>query len=208
MQIKVKICGITNFDDAQYSAEEGAAALGFIFYDKSPRYIDPEKAGRIISSLPGDVLTVGVFVNSSHRVIEETIAGTGIKAVQMSGDETPDECLGFSVPVIKAFRPKTMHELAQIAKYKISAALLDGSHNGQYGGTGVQVDPEIAKEAVNFYPVILAGGLGPDNIRETVLAVRPRAIDVNSSLEKTPGKKDFKKISLLFRKLRELQIEL
>ncbi len=208
MHIRVKICGITNFDDAQYSAEEGAAALGFIFYDRSPRSIKPGAAGRIIASLPRDVLSVGVFVNSSRRFIEETISQTGIGAVQLSGDESPEECLGFALPVIKAFRIRTKAELAQISRYQISAALLDGYHEGHYGGTGIRVNPEIAREATTLLPIILAGGLGPENIRETVMAVRPQTIDVNSSLEQSPGKKDFQKISLLFRKLRELQCEL
>jgi phosphoribosylanthranilate isomerase len=207
MRTKVKICGITNFDDAQYAAEEGAGALGFIFYDRSPRFIKPEQARRIIELISDSVLAVGVFVNCKRSIIEETVALTNIQTIQLSGDESPEDCLGFDRPVIKGVRIRSDDDLVRLRDYKITAVLLDGHKDGSYGGTGTRVDPALAKAAAAYFPIILAGGLTPDNIKESIMSICPFAIDLNSGLEKSPGKKDFQKISLLFCKLRELQIE-
>ncbi len=205
---KVKICGITRMEDAQYATEEGADALGFIFYPDSPRYITPAAAGRIIRSLPAHVMTVGVFVNTPRKQISNIVSETDLQAIQLSGDESPSDCLGFDIPVIKAFRFQTMSDLDLAGDYSVSGILLDGHRAGAYGGTGMAVDKSIGRAAARRYPLILAGGLTPGNIVESVREIDPIAVDVNSGVEKAPGRKDFQKISLLFRNLRKLNLEI
>ncbi|MBI3195814.1 MAG: phosphoribosylanthranilate isomerase [Ignavibacteriae bacterium] len=198
MNSLVKICGITNFADALFCATAGANYLGFIFYEKSPRYIHPSKAREIIRNLPSSALPVGVFVNEKRETIERTIRETNIKIIQLSGDESPDDCSDFSVEVWKAFRLTKHDEVNQSKEYKISAALLDGSNNGMYGGTGTHADYSIAQELKKIHRLVFAGGLNPENICEAIHAVQPFAVDVNSGVELVPRKKDHHKIKLLF----------
>ncbi len=205
MKSLVKICGITNFADALFCASAGANYLGFIFYEKSPRYIQPSKAREIIRNLPPSVKPVGVFVNEKRETIERTIRETTIKLIQLSGDESPDDCSEFSVEVWKAFRLTTHDEVHQSKEYRISAALLDGSKNGMYGGTGTTANYSVALELKEIHKLILAGGLNPDNICEAIHAVQPFAVDVNSGVELVPGKKDHQKIKLLFDKILNLK---
>ncbi|HLX11857.1 MAG TPA: phosphoribosylanthranilate isomerase [Bacteroidota bacterium] len=203
MNTRVKICGITNAEDAQICSEAGADALGFIFYSKSPRFITLEAARMIIASLPPFITPVGVFVNENRDTINRTIAETRIGAIQLSGDERPEDCLGFSVPVIKAFRLTTGGDVTGLADYPIAAALLDGAKDDKYGGTGERADVALASRLAKRYRLILAGGLDPSNIVEAIRIVQPYAVDVNSGVELSPGKKDYAKISLLFERLRK-----
>lgn len=201
MKPRVKICGITNLQDALYCAKAGADALGFIFYKKSPRYITPEEAAIVIKQLPKFITPIGVFVNETRKNIESIISKTGIRVIQLSGDEIPANCTGFSTKAWKGFRFRTLSEIESIKTYSVSAVMLDGANNAQYGGSGVLADFSIAIAMKQFHPVILAGGLNPENILGAIEAVQPYAVDVNSGVESSPGKKDQAKISLLFEKL-------
>lgn len=204
MNVKVKICGITNREDALRCIDAGANALGFIFYKKSPRYIEPSAASAIIGQLPSYVAPVGVFVNEKRSFIEKTITETNIRIIQFSGDEMPEDCTGYSIKVWKAFRFASMNEVDSAKRYSISAALIEGAGNNLYGGTGTLADFSIASAVKQFHPVVLAGGLDPENVLSAIRQVQPYAIDVNSGIERSPGKKDGKKIVSLFNQLQKV----
>jgi phosphoribosylanthranilate isomerase len=190
--VKVKICGITNPEDASLAVELGVDALGFIFAP-SPRQVSPENAQRILDSLPPFVQKVGVFVDRDLRSIRDIKAFCGLDAIQLHGDESPDFCREFMPDTIKAFRLKNASSLIPIRLYqgKVRALLLDTYQEGKKGGTGKAFEWSLAFKAREFgIPVILSGGLGPSNIARAILTVRPYAIDVNSSIEARPGRKD------------------
>jgi len=192
--VKIKVCGITNEDDALQAVAAGADALGFVFYDLSPRCISYETAERIIRKLPPFVVTVGVFVNNPIRSINLAVERCGIQVVQLHGDETPDFCSGIRHQVIKAFRVRDIASLENIRSYPVSAFLLDAYVPGAYGGTGLTFNWETAKIAKQYGPIILAGGLNSNNVRKAVETVEPYAIDVSSGVEASPGKKDHAKV--------------
>lgn len=191
--VKVKICGITRLEDALAAVRFGADGLGFVFYERSPRFISPEKAGEIVRHLPPMVAAVGVFVNESRSRIDETIKKAGLDVVQLHGDETPEMC-GLWPRVIKAFRVRDLTDLDLLNEYKVSAYLLDTYDRNSPGGTGRTFNWDIAAEAVKLGRVILAGGLTPDNIAKAVELVRPYAVDVSTGVEKEKGVKDPDKI--------------
>jgi phosphoribosylanthranilate isomerase len=197
----VKICGITNLDDALCAVDAGANALGFIFYPKSPRFVAPETALEIIRKLPPFVTKVGVFAAERRQEISRVVTLTGITALQLSGNELPADCTGYDLPVIKAFRFRPGENVAAASRYKVSAYLIDGFKHGLYGGSGVLPDIDAALELKTHGRVILAGGLNPGNIAELVNQVHPYAVDVNSGVESEPGKKDPAKILALFNNL-------
>lgn len=205
--MKVKICGITNVDDAVCATELGADALGFIFVKLSPRYIAPLAAQKIIQKLPPFVIPVGVFVDTAYDVILDVIEQTGIGCIQLHGNESPKQLAKFPVPVYKSFRVDKNFDPEILRRYKGAAYLLDTSIDGALGGTGTTFDWNIALAAKSYGRIILAGGLNPENITEAVKKVRPYAVDINSGVESTPGKKDKHKLQVLFDKLRELQSE-
>jgi phosphoribosylanthranilate isomerase len=197
MQIKVKICGITNPDDAIAAVDCGADALGFVFFAGSPRYISHEKVREIIKKLPSFTTTVGVFVNEKIEEIEKIIALTGIDVIQLHGNEPPEMC-NISRRIIKAIRVKSLESLDPLRNYKdtVSAFLLDTFTPDIFGGTGQIFNWDIALEAKQFGRIILAGGLTPDNIAEAVRHVRPYGVDVSSGVELEKGEKDHKKMKL------------
>jgi len=200
----VKICGITNLADALFCAAAGADALGFIFYKKSPRYIEPSEAGRIISHLSAvsfalshtssSITPIGVFVNEDREAINRIVSGTKVKIIQLSGDESPADCSGYDVGVWKAFRIRNEF----IRQFPIAAALLDGADKLSYGGSGIPADYTLATEIKKHHRLILAGGLNPGNILDAIHAVQPFGVDLNSGIEIAPGKKDHKKVTQLF----------
>lgn len=191
--IRVKICGITNLEDALAAVDYGADALGFVFFEKSPRCITPEEAKEIISYLPPLVITIGVFVNEDTKRIKEIINFTGVNILQLHGDEPPDSC-NISHRVIKAFRLRDFTDLKPLEKYRCSAFLLDTYSPESFGGTGQIFNWDIAVEAKRFGRIVLSGGLNPDNIEKAVMYVRPYAVDVSSGVEEDKGKKDLKKM--------------
>jgi len=192
--IKVKICGITNKEDALYAAGCGANALGFIFYEKSPRYIAPDNAKTIIAALPPFVTTVGVFVNKDFNDIRDMALLTGITVVQLHGDESPSYCNLVEGKLIKAIRVKNDRSIEGLKKYDVDAFLLDSFDKNSFGGSGLTFDWKLAEKAKQYGKIILAGGLTPDNVEEAVKKVVPYGVDVSSGVEKKPGIKDNNKV--------------
>ena len=192
---KVKICGITNLEDAKLSAKFGADALGFNFYEKSPRYIFPEKARKIIDELPKQILNVGVFVNEDLEKIIEIAKLANLDAIQLHGEETPEfakklkEKIGLEI--IKAFRVSPEFKPEDVLQYEVDAILLDAYSPKEHGGTGETFDWEIARKVKGIIPkMYLAGGLSAENVLDAVEQVKPFAVDSCSSTEVEKGKKD------------------
>jgi len=188
--IKIKICGITNLDDALAATTLGADALGFNFFKKSPRYIEPEDAVEIISQLPPIIMPVGIFVNEREEKIREILTLTCIQTIQLHGDESPEFCQRFGARVIKAFQVKDKESIKHMAHYHVGAFLLDSYRDGQRGGTGTTFDWHLAVVAKTFGRVILAGGLTPENVAEAVKLVQPYGVDVAGGVEREKGIKD------------------
>lgn len=194
---KIKICGLTNFDDASAAIDLGADALGFVFFRESPRNISPEKAAAIITKLPVFTTTVGVFVNAPREEILKIVSQTGVSVIQLHGEESPEACL-LTRKVIKGIRIKSIESLEPLKRYQglVSAFLLDTYAPHTLGGTGQVFNWDIALEAKIFGRVILAGGLTPENILEAIRLVKPYAVDVSSGVELEKGKKDHQKMKL------------
>jgi phosphoribosylanthranilate isomerase len=195
--VKVKICGITNLDDALAAIDFGADALGFVFFKDSPRNVSLESAISIIKDLPSFITITGVFANETPDNIEKTVSFTGIDVIQLHGDESPDMCR-CSRRVIKAIRVKSLDSLEPLNKYKgvVSAFLLDAYTPNVLGGTGQIFNWDIAIEARQFGRIILSGGLTPLNITEAVKRVKPYGVDISSGVELRKGKKDHQKMKL------------
>lgn len=195
--VKVKICGITNLEDALAAVDFGADALGFVFFKGSPRFISPEAAAAIIGKLPPMVQTIAVVVDESPEDIVKIVSAAGAGVVQLHGDEPPGAC-SICRRVIKAIRVKSLDSLSPLVRFKdrVSAFLLDTYTPEKLGGTGMIFNWDIAVEAKRFGRIILAGGLTPDNIAGAVRHVRPYGIDVSSGVELTKGKKDLQKMKL------------
>lgn len=192
--VKIKICGITNLDDALAAAELGADALGFNFFRESPRFIEPEKAGEIIYQLPPFVTAVGVFVNETEERVREIQSKSGVHVLQFHGDEPPEFCERFQGKIIKAIRVKNRESVHGAVHYKVSAILLDGYKKGRWGGTGKTFDWDLVRETVALKRVILSGGLTPENVSAAIKAVKPYAVDIASGVEKEKGIKDYEKM--------------
>jgi phosphoribosylanthranilate isomerase len=194
----VKICGITRQEDAEAALEYGAGALGFVFWPESPRFIDPARAHAIASRLSPDIVTVGVFVNQTREYVEQVVEAVSLGAIQLHGDEPVTFVEGLARPVLKAIA------LADSTDETIDAwpmrvlILLDVHDPVRRGGTGRTVDWISASTVARRRPVVLAGGLGPQNVAEAVASVRPFGIDVSSGVESAPGLKDRHKLKALF----------
>ncbi len=176
-------------EDALVAVEAGADALGFVFFQGSPRYISPERAAGIIRCLPPFVQTVGLFVNEELATVNSVADQCGLDVVQLHGEESPDYCTAVTRRVIKAFRVKDPDSIDAIANYRVAACLLDAWSPVAHGGTGTTFNWDIAARAAVSHCVILAGGLTPDNVAGAVAAVNPYAVDVSSGVESAPGKK-------------------
>ena len=199
--IKIKICGITNIEDALLAAELGADALGFIFYPQSPRKVAPETAREIIAHLPPFVASVGVFVDEAAAVVQELAARVGLDWVQLHGQESPEYCRNLGRRVIKGFRIQDAESLRPLADYReaAQALLLDSYKQGQVGGTGTAFDWRLAREAKPYGQIILAGGLTPENVAPAIAAAQPQAVDSASGTEAAPGRKDPAKLRAFFK---------
>jgi len=192
--IRVKICGITTVDDALMAVEAGADALGFVFYEKSPRAVSPQKAAAIIAKLPPFVQTVGLFVDAEPERINWVADFCGLDLIQLHGDEEPEICAEIRRRVIKAFRIKDAASLTRIGRYQVAGNLLDTWSPDAHGGTGQTFDWSLAAHAREFGPLILAGGLAPENVRQAIDQVSPYGVDVSSGVEARPGQKDPHKV--------------
>src|SRR5712692_3794327 len=191
--VRVKICGITNSADAFAAIDAGANLLGFNFYEKSPRHITEAEAAEIRARLPKKIEAVGIFVNASPAEVTSLRKSLKLDAVQLHGDETPDSVAQIArlMRVIKAFRVEPEFPLATLDEYpEAFAFLFDAALAGQYGGTGLTTDWDVARRAALSRRIILAGGLKVGNVGEAVRIVRPYAVDVASGVESKPGKKD------------------
>ncbi len=203
--IPVKICGITREEDACLATRLGAAALGFIFYPLSPRYIAPGRAKAIADMVGRHIRKVGVFVNSPPEKINAIVDQVGLDLVQLSGDEPPEVCQGVTVPVIKTFHVGADFDLAAAQSYNVHALLLDTRQAGSYGGTGKAFEWSLVNRDAFARPLILSGGLTPENILEGIEAIRPHAVDVNSGVEASPGVKDRARMERLFAILKDTE---
>jgi phosphoribosylanthranilate isomerase len=192
---QIKICGITNIEDALAAASAGADALGFVFHPASPRYVTPGRVLEIIGSLPSAVCTVGVFVNLAAAEVLQIAEICRLDLIQLHGGETSEYCRRFPRErVIKALSFRSEEEFATMADYPVRAFLVDAHDPVRYGGTGKTCDWNLACKAAARHPLILAGGLGTENILAALEAVKPLAVDISSGVEAAPGKKDHEKI--------------
>jgi phosphoribosylanthranilate isomerase len=206
--LKIKICGITNIEDATAAISFGADAVGFVFFPESPRFISPEAARSVIAELPPFTTTVGVFVNEATAEVERIIREVGLDIAQLHGSEPPEACR-ICRKVIKAIRVKDLTDLEPLNRYKtVSAFVLDTFSPHSIGGTGQIFNWEIAVEAKKFGKVILAGGLTPENVEEAIRRVKPYGIDVCSGVEgNKKGRKDLTRLKLFIERARKASRE-
>lgn len=201
--VRVKICGITRVEDALAAAAAGADAIGLVFYAKSPRAVDIEQAREILAALPPFVTTVGLFVDAERSELERILASVPLDLLQFHGDESVQQCEAFGRPYIKALRVKAGDDIAaQVARYpSAQGILLDAYVEGVPGGTGEAFDWSLIPQALSK-PLILAGGLRPDNVADAVSRVRPYAVDVSGGVEASKGVKDVEKVGAFIRAAR------
>src|SRR3989338_3327711 len=194
--IKVKICGITNLEGALDSVKAGCNALGFVFYRKSPRYLTPKKASRIIKHIPPYILKVGVFVDAKEETIKRIAKLCNLDMLQFHGNESPEFCQKFKgYKIIKAFRVKDKIDLENLLNYKTFAYLFDTFVNSKSGGTGKKFNWARVRHLKGLRkPIFLSGGLNAKNVKEAIRKAHPDWVDVSSSVELKPGKKDSKKV--------------
>ena len=202
--VKVKICGITNIQDALLAIDCGADALGFVFAP-SPRQVTPTQVQAMVSQLPPHICKVGVFVDFELEAVNDIKSRCNLDTVQLHGSETPEYCQAFSPDVIKSFQVRDETILELLPSYRVKAYLLDSYHAEMKGGTGYSFDWPIAQKAKECGPMILSGGLNPDNVRRAIAAVQPFAVDVSSGVEITPGKKDRSKLQDFLKAAKQLQ---
>jgi phosphoribosylanthranilate isomerase len=197
-EIRVKICGITNVEDALAAVAAGADAVGFVFHKESPRRVTSDVVKRIVAQLPPFVLPVGVFVNEDIKIVRDLMDDCGLALAQLHGDEAAAYCDLLGRPVLKAIRLKDRGSLLSLAEYtgrsRVRGFVLDAFSAVSYGGTGQLTDWSLAAEAAETVPVVLAGGLTPANVAEAVQKVKPYGVDVSSGVESRPGRKDHEKI--------------
>jgi phosphoribosylanthranilate isomerase len=200
----VKICGITNLDDALAAVGAGADALGFNFYNLSPRYITPQDAREIIEQLPDSILTVGVFVNEESDTVRSIAKEAGLRALQLHGDESAEYCRELAAfHIIKVFAVSDSFDVQALASYNVEAIMLDTKHNTLRGGTGRVFDWSVALRVTPLIPkLFLAGGLSPENVENAVEMVHPFAVDACSALEDRPGKKNHERMRVFINTVR------
>lgn len=212
MKIWAKFCGITSIEDADSAASLRPDALGFVFFKKSPRFITLQKASRIIRNIPSSIDTVGVFVNEDLAFIKECAEKCSLRAVQLHGDEDTEYCQRFkdlglkNVKTIKAIRVKDKKSLGSIERFPVDAVLLDAYSDDLYGGTGKRFNSDLALEAKKYgKPIIISGGLDPENVYDVITKVRPYGVDVSSGIESGPGKKDLDLMQKFMKEIRRAE---
>ena len=199
--IPVKICGITTCEDAEIAVNYGASAIGMIFYEGSPRYIYPEKVKEWIPAIPAKMKKVGVFVNEKRKNIKTIVDKLNLDYIQLHGDESPEYCDKMIRPVIKVFHMGTDFDSAVLGNFQVHAFLFDTYQKDKCGGTGRSFNWDLISDLKTDTPIILSGGLNPENINEGIETVQPSAVDVNSGIESEPGIKDKVKVEKLFNTL-------
>ena len=202
----VKICGITNIEDARHAVRCGADAVGFIFFEESPRFISHRQAAEIVKGLPGHISKIGVFVNTDLRFVREIVKHVNLSAVQLLGSEAPDDLINFETSVIKVFRVGRNYDIEVMKNYIVDAFLLDAHSDGSFGGTGKTFDWNVALKAKEYGRIILSGGLTPENIEDAVRFVRPYGVDVSSGVEAEPGRKDPVKVREFIMKAKSIPV--
>lgn len=192
--VRVKVCGITNLEDAQLAVEAGADALGFIFVEHTPRCITPDEAASIIRRLPPFVTPVGVFWDHPSGQVKAVAEACGLRALQFHGDERPEDLSGYTLPVIKTVKVSGPQDLARMQAYRgrVAAFLLDSAARWSEGEPRQPIEWQLARMVQDR--IILSAGLTPDNVARAVSIARPYAVDVNSGVEAKPGKKDPDKV--------------
>jgi phosphoribosylanthranilate isomerase len=200
---RIKVCGMTNQAEAEAIVALGVDALGFIFVRSSPRFIEAEKVRKIADCLPPFVNLVGVFMNEAAALVNDIARSCGLTMVQLHGDESPDYCRAMIRPVLKAFRVRE-EALPDFEPYRgaVKGFLLDTYRTGQAGGTGETFNWDVVNHLTLPGPLVLAGGLTPDNVGAAIRQTRPLAVDVNSGVETSPGKKDLTLVRRLFAEVR------
>lgn len=188
--MKIKICGITNAADARLCVECGVDALGFIFVERTPRYVTPDAAARIVATLPPFVTPVGVFWDHAPGHVKAVAEQCGLGALQFHGEEPPEDLQDYRLPVIKTLKVAVAADLARMAGYRVAAFLLDSPSRWSEGEARSPIPWDVAADAARRHPVLLSAGLRPDNVAEAVRRVRPYGVDVNSGVEASPGRKD------------------
>ena len=207
MPTRVKICGITRIQDALFASKQGADALGLVFYPKSPRFVTAEQAGAIVRALPPFVSTVGLFVNAQPEEVRAAVSRVHLDLLQFHGEESPEFCNQFGLPYLKAVRVKQGVDLVQYAVDFSSAKglLLDAFVEGTHGGTGQGFDWSLIPSELPL-PVVLSGGLNPDNVQAEIRQVRPCAVDVSSGVEAAKGIKDAAKMAAFMQGVRDADV--
>ncbi|ADL13370.1 phosphoribosylanthranilate isomerase [Acetohalobium arabaticum] len=202
---RIKVCGITNLDDARQAVRLGVDSIGFIFAN-SPRQVTAEQVHQIINKLPPFINLTGVFVDEDIEEVQKTADYCGLDTLQLHGTETPEYCKQLKAwKVIKAFRVREKLEPKRMAAYEIAGYLLDTYQPKRLGGTGKTFNWDLAVEAEEVGPIILAGGLNPDNITTAVKKVEPYGVDINSGVESSPGQKDQQKLKRVVNNIRRLE---
>ena len=201
-QVKVKICGMTNLKDVKVAVDGGVDAVGFIFYKKSPRSVTMQVVREIVLELPPFVDSVGVFVNETAEQINKISDHCKLDRVQLHGDESPAFCKKIRRRVIKVIRVKDIQSLKKLSDYPVSSFLLDTFSEDKYGGTGKVFDWNLAYPAKKYGPIILAGGLTPNNVRQAIQRIQPYGVDVCSGVESQPGIKDHKKMQAFLKNVK------
>lgn len=202
--IPAKICGMTRVEDALLAAELGASAIGFVFYEKSPRYIRPEDAAKICEQLPAGIARVGVFANPNLQTMLSIVATVSLTHVQLCGEETPSLSMQSPLPIIKSVRSTSSKGIEALKQFPAAALLVDSWKIGQYGGTGKLSDWNFCRLLRASQRTILAGGISSENVESAILNAKPDAVDLCSSVEESPGKKDHQKLRTFFNTLKTI----
>ena len=195
----IKVCGLRRAEDVEWAVMHGATAVGFIFWPRSPRYVAPEQAAALVRLVPPDMTTVGVFVNETPEAIREVAIRTGVSMVQLHGDEPPEIAAVLDRPVLKAMGVEAARHTAWPME---TTVLLDVADRERRGGTGQLVDWTQASAVARVRPVVLAGGLVPDNVEAAIAAVRPYGVDVSSGVEDEPGVKNARRVRVFLERAR------